>query len=356
MDGALERLEDLRESLDKGHMLRLVSSFPEHMDDAWQRGRDFARAVKSPSFSRIVVCGIGGSAIGGDLVRSFLRERLKVPVHVNRGYDVPPSLVGDGFFVFSSYSGNTGETLAAYRSLRQAGAPCVAITSGGELADLCKADNNAVCEVPGGMPPRAAIAYSFFPLLQTIAALGVATVGEDEAQEARDTLATLCQRYKLQGTGENLAAELAYRLQTKFPFVYSCTGLLDAVARRWSTQFNENSKVLAHFGAFPELNHNEIVGWRTDGLSSNDIFVLSLEDREDHALSRKQARIAMEIVEPLCGGVVHVSGMEGGRLTRLLSTMILGDFTSVYLAYLNGVDPTPVENIDFLKQRLREST
>lgn len=355
MAEGLGKLEELRARLDSRGMIDLVRSFPSHMSDAWERGRQFAESLNEQAVGKIVVCGMGGSAIGGDMVRSFLGDRLAVPLHVNRGYAVPSSLVRDAFFVFSSYSGNTGETLAAYDAVRGSGVPSVAITSGGELDKRCAEDGVPICRIPNGMPPRAAIAYSFFPLLQILSALGLTAVENDEFGEAHDALTRLC-RDLGSDSAENRAAELASQLEGKLPFVYSCGQLLGAVATRWCCQINENGKSLAHFATFTELNHNEIVGWEAlEGIRER-VVVISLEDEDDHPTARKQADIALDIVRPLSGEVIRVRSVPGGAMTRILSAMILGDFTSVYLAYLNGVDPTPVSNIDFLKTRLQEKS
>lgn len=339
--------------LDASGMRDLVAALPEHVADASRRGARFADAIRPADVAGVVVCGMGGSAIGGDMARSYLGKRLRVPLHVNRGYEVPPALERNAFVVFSSYSGNTGETLAAYEQLRGRSAPSVAITSGGELAERCRRDGLPVCEIPGGMPPRAAIAYSLFPLLRLLVAAGVASMEATEIDEARSVVANLAGRYSRSGD-DNLASVLAYRLRDRFPFVYSAGGVLDAVARRWSSQFNENAKTLAHFGTYPELNHNEIVGWKAVEAVRSRIVVIALEDPDDHPDTRRQGEIAQEIVEAHAAGFVRVGGFEGGRLARMLSAMILGDFTSVYLAYLNGEDPTPVENIDILKERLKK--
>lgn len=297
---------------------------------------------------------MGGSAIGGDMVRSFFGNRLNIPLHVNRAYDVPSSLHEDALFVFSSYSGNTGETLSAYDAVRDAGMPAVAITSGGELEKRCQRDSIPVCKIPGGMPPRSAIAYSFFPLICTLSATGIARVEDAEFEEAREKLSILCREYA-PDSPENEAADLARRFEGKLPFVYSCGGLFDAVARRWSCQINENGKSLAHFATFSELNHNEIVGWKALDSIRDQIVVISLEDEEDDPMALRQADIALEIIGPLSGGIIRIPNVVGGRMTRILAAMILGDFASVYLAYLNGVDPTPVTNIDFLKDRLKRN-
>jgi glucose/mannose-6-phosphate isomerase len=348
-----DKLRQLGDKLDKKNMLDLVSSIPSHMSDGWAIGGEFADGLKKASASRVVVCGMGGSAIGGDMVRSALGDRLSVPLVANRSYRVAPALAKDAIFVFSSYSGNTAETLSAYDSVRGSGRPTFAITSGGELASRCEADGIPVCKIPGGMPPRSAIAYSFFPLLLILTALGLADVTEGEYEEAREALEKLSDTYQSSDPG-NRAARLAYELVGKLPFMYSTGGLMEAVARRWCTQINENGKSLAHFAVLPELTHNEIVGWEALSELRDGILIVRLDDKDDDPMAKRQADIAMEVIEPHCAAVVTLSA-DGGRMTRILSMMMLGDFVSVYLGYLNGVDPTPVKNIDLLKGRLKES-
>jgi glucose/mannose-6-phosphate isomerase len=154
---------------------------------------------------------------------------------------------------------------------------------------------------------------------------------------------------------ENPALTLANELSGRIPFVYSGPGLLEAVARRWACQFNENSKMLAHFAYYPELNHNEIVGWEVQKQLMSDAVVVSLEDGDDHEMTQRQAEVSLGIIDTLAGGVVRLSSGGGGRMKRLLKMLILGDFVSVYLALLNGVDPTPVKKIDYLKAQLKKT-
>ena len=347
-------IADLRSKLDSKGMFGLVKAFPAHMTDAWDRGRRFSPGLERARVSRVVVCGMGGSAIGADMVRSFLGNELSVPIHVSRFYDVPAALRRDSFFVFSSYSGNTAETLAAYDLVRAGGSPSAAITTGGELGARCRRDGVPVCEIPGGMPPRAAIAYTFFPLLHVLAALGAARTDEDGFAEAVRAVETRCGEYSSENA-PNEALRIAETLSGRMPYVFSRGGLFDAVARRWSCQFNENAKTIAHYAVFTEPNHNEIMGWERRAPWHERIVAVSLEDEEDHPAAVEQARIALGIIQPLAGGVVRVASSPGNRLARILSAMILGDFASVYLAYLNGVDPTPISVIDSLKDRLRES-
>jgi len=349
-------VEEMRTKVDPSDMLGLTQSFSSHMEDAWSIGRAFAGALTAGVYKQVVVCGMGGSAIGGDMLRSFFGDRLRVPLFSVRDYRVPAH-VGDGaLVVISSYSGNTGETLSAYDSVRGRGATVVAVSSGGRLEEKCKADGAPFCRIPGGMPPRAAIAYSFFPMLQILRAAGVAEFDDEEFDEALKTARRLAAEYAPEAK-DNAALALAGAMMGKVPYVYSGPGLLEAIARRWACQFNENSKSPAHFATFPELNHNEIVGWRDGGAGHvyGHVVVLSLEDRDDHEMTRRQTEIGLGIEESLANRVFRFDGGDGGRLSRMISLLVLGDFASVYLAYLYGVDPTPVKNIDYLKERLAET-
>lgn len=346
-------MNDLRARHDASDMLGRILAFPDQMERAWKIGGEFAQAAKLPRgpFARVVVCGMGGSAIGGDLARSFLGERAAVPVMNCRDYALPRNVAKDALVVASSYSGNTGETLAAYDAARAAGAAVVAVTSGGELAKRCERDGVPVCVIPGGMPPRSAIGFSLLPMLHVLRACGVASFADVEYDEALGAARERCDAYA-PACRDNAAVELAERLHGKTAFVYAAPALLEGVARRWACQFNENAKVLAHFAFFPELNHNEIVGWEASPRLMANTVIFSLEDREDHALTRRQTGVGLSIMGPLADHVERLETPGGGRLARMLSMMLLGDFASVYLAYLNGVDPTPVVKIDRLKKEL----
>jgi glucose/mannose-6-phosphate isomerase len=346
-------IEKLRAQHDPGDMYGKVAGFPSQMKAAWKIGADFVPHVPAGGYSRIVVCGMGGSAIGGDLLRSFFGDRLRAPLVGCRDYSVPRYLTDGAFVIVSSYSGNTGETLSAYESLRGSGAKVVAVTSGGELAKKCEADSVPVCLIPGGMPPRSAIGYSFLPMTQILRAAGLGTFEDSEFDEALEAIEALCEACAM-GSDVNPALDLALELRGRLPFIYAGPGLLEAAARRWACQFNENAKMLAHFAYYTELNHNEIVGWETQEGLMDEIVVVSLEDRDDHPMTSRQADVGLGIIEELSGGIIRLRSEEGGRMKRLLTTMVLGDFASVYMALLAGVDPTPVKKIDFLKQQLKK--
>jgi glucose/mannose-6-phosphate isomerase len=253
--------------------------------------------------------------------------------------------------IVSSYSGNTGETLSAYNGARALGATMVAITSGGELEERCKRDNVPVCKIPGGMPPRAAIGYSLLPMLHVLRATGAASFNDGAYQEALDVARERCDAYGPKSRG-NAAMEVAEDLHRKTAFIYAAPALLEGVARRWSCQLNENAKTLSHFAFFPELNHNEIVGWEVGEHVMSNAVIISLEDREDHPMTRRHADVGLSLMGRYAAKVERLETPGGGRLARMLAMMLLGDFASVYLAYLNDVDPTPVKKIDELKRQL----
>jgi glucose/mannose-6-phosphate isomerase len=347
-------VREAQEKLDKKNMLGLVQAFPSQMADAWRIGEAFSKSLPKHSFQRVLLCGMGGSAIGGDMVRSCMGNRLRVPLIVTRDYEVPSYLPEGALCIISSYSGNTGETLAAFESIRDKAGSILAITSGGKLQTICEREGIPFCRIPGGMPPRAAIAYSFFPIAHALWRMGLADFDEEEYPEAMERLKRCCADYSIENP-ENQALELARKVCGRIPFIYAGGVLLEAVARRWSGQINENGKSLAHFAVFPELDHNEIVGWETPRELLKRIMIVSLEDREDHEMAKRQREICLDVIKPLSGEVIRIEAEGNGRLARILSTMILGDFMSVYLALLNGVDPTPVEKIDYLKARLKQA-
>ena len=341
----------LRDRHDGGGMYARVAGMAAQMRDAWSIGAAFAERLAPVPCRQVVVCGMGGSAIGGDLARAFLGDRLRAPLLVCRDYRAPAWARDGALVVVSSYSGNTGETLSAFASLSGGDSRFVAVSSGGRLEELCREGDVPLCRIPGGMPPRAAIGYSLLATLHLLRATGVASFADDEYEEALRAVEARVQECAIEAPG-NIAMEIAQAVHGKLPLVYAGPGLLEAIARRWAGQINENAKSLAHIALYPELNHNEIVGWHAPEALVRDAVVLSLEDDDDHEMTRRQTEVGLSIVSGVARRVIRMRAGTGGRLARMLSLLVLGDFVSVYLAYLNGVDPTPVEKIDYLKRQL----
>jgi glucose/mannose-6-phosphate isomerase len=279
-----------------------------------------------------------------------------VPLLVNRDYDLPAFVGPHSLVVAMSYSGNTEETLSAFRQAKQAGAQRVAITSGGQLKALADAEDVRVAVVPGGQPPRSAMGYMFFPLLGLLLNSGLLRMDSQPAIE--ETLAMLDTMEGELGpeipTAQNPAKQMAISLVNRIPVVYGSKGYRGAVAVRWKGQFNENAKQAAFANVLPEQNHNEILAWTLAKRQAPHWAVLFLRDEKDES-SRIALRVevAKRLVQPAAD--IHEIWAQGeALLARIFSLIYYADFVTVYLAYLNGVCPTEIAGIDTLKAELTQ--
>jgi glucose/mannose-6-phosphate isomerase len=333
-------------------MLGLMESLPAFVAGAARAGRDLP--MPSPKgIANIVISGMGGSAIGGDVIRMVTAESLKIPMVVCRDYRLPGYIDRSTLLFASSYSGNTEETLSAYAQAKVAGASILCLTSGGRLGELARANGHPVFPLPAGLPPRAALGYSSIMLLSALVTLGLAPDMTEALQETVSILNHLVHAY---GPGtptrDNPAKTLAISLHGRIIAVYGSSEVTDPVAVRWRGQIEENAKTLAFHHVLPEMNHNELVGWEYPAAHLRGLGVVFLRDRLDHPQVQRRFGLTCEVVEKKAGAVHQVWSEGNSRLARLFSLICLGDFVSLYLAYLNEVDPTPVAIIETLKQRL----
>ena len=340
--------------LDSSDMLGHIRAFPDHLADGWARGaatEDFG--WRAAQFDAVVVCGMGGSAIGGDLMRTFAESEAPVPVQVVRGYQVPAFVSAETLVVISSYSGGTEETLACYADARDRGATVLAVTSGGEVQQRAVQGSDRTVEIPGGMQPRAALGFSLGVLLRLARETGLATVSDDDFETAVEAARARSERLGQAEESGNEAVTLAQTLHDKLAVVYSGPGLLEAVNMRWRTQLHENAKAPAVGNLFPELDHNEIMGFEAapDAIASR-MAVVVLRDGGDHPQVHKRMDATRDLVQDRVGSWTVVDSEGPSRLGRMLSLLQLGDFVSFYLAMLQQVDPTPVETIQHLKKTL----
>ncbi len=348
-------LDDIRalEENDPDGMLRHLVAFPDQLDEAEGIGRAVACSSLDRPVSSVVVLGMGGSAIGGELAAGYVADRMGVPFCVVRSYVLPDFVGRDTLVVASSYSGNTEETLAAYREATARGARVVCSTTGGELKRLAERASQDVIRVPAGLPPRAALAYSLVPLLVVLWRLELI---RDQALELASAKATAARLVAALGSQEpaktNLAKDLAHWLHHRVPVIYGTTPRTSVVATRWCGQLSENAKVVAHRNELPEMNHNEIVGWSVEQGFGGLARVIFLRDVEDHPRVARRIDITREALEASGVETREVGSVGDMRLERLVSLIQIGDFVSFYLAALAGVDPTPVVPIDRLKEAL----
>jgi glucose/mannose-6-phosphate isomerase len=343
-------------AVDPACMRSLVESFPQQVESAAAAGRKISIPLPA-GIKVLVVTGLGGSAIGGDLLRTIGGPELKVPLIVNRDYDLPGFLDASSLVVACSYSGNTEETLSAYAQARAAHASIVCITSGGRLEQLARADGVPVLSIPAGIPPRAALGHALITLMAAIHALGLIPEIDDSVRETVELLKLLRTRYGLENPEKtNSAKMLASSLHGKIAAVYGSSGMTEGAAYRWRTQIAENAKNMVFHHVLPEMNHNELVGWVYPQDLLKGIGVVFLRDKGDRAQVQRRFDLTRELIKEKAGTIQEVWSEGNTRLARLVSLTYLGDFVSLYLSYLNGVDPTPVKVIDYLKRELGSSS
>jgi len=364
----IDRLDRDFSDLDKANMIELLEEFPQKMRDALRLGEEFsiptnfstASASNSvPSldstrnFKNIVVLGMGGSAIGGDLLSDYLADELSIPIVIIRGYDIP-KFVDENSLIFTvSYSGNTEETISTLKKCLEAKARIIALTSGGKLAVLSQENNFPVIKVPAGIQPRAAISYLFFPILKALERLGLIKERSSEIEETISVLQDLSREYCAKSPSENnFAKKVALSLYQHLPLVYGSEGLLEAVAMRWKTQINENSKWPCFWNVFPELDHNEIVGYEIENNINRQVKIIYLQDKEGLLRVEQRREITRKIIEHKVAEFIVCPTKGKGKMSRMFSLIFLGDLASYYLAILNQVDPSPVACIEDLKKEL----
>ena len=336
-------------SVDPGGMRDIIAALPEQLASGVRAGA----AVRVPldDAQRIFIVGMGGSAIGGDVFASWLADRSKVPIQVVRDYRLPSYARLEDLVVAVSYSGNTEETIAATTQAIKLGCRGVAITSGGTLRDLARASPLRVVPVPPGLPPRGAFGHLF----GILAGMGADWALGDPGTELEQAIHHLRKlRVNLRpesGERRNRAKALAIRIRPTVPVIYGA-GPFVAIARRWQTQLNENAKVLAFASTFPEADHNELVGWIEDSRNRAHRPIL-LRDRDEAPDLRRQLDITVSMIARKTK-VEQVKDDGPTLLSRLLGTLYLGDYVSLYLAVLRKVDPLQLKPIQILKAKLAE--
>ncbi|MEM2952662.1 MAG: bifunctional phosphoglucose/phosphomannose isomerase [Candidatus Bathyarchaeia archaeon] len=348
-------LDDVNEirKIDKSNMLSFCVEAAKHYEKAFQMAKNVT--ISYPKPKAIIAAGMGGSAIGGELLKDWTRNTLKIPLEVCREYALPAYADEKTLTFIVSYSGETEETLSTFLEALKNKCMIVCISSGGTLIELAEKMNVPHLRVPTGIPPRAALPYLFVPTLVFMEKLGLASEVEKEVSEAIKVMGQVCEESTPQKPfKENFSKMLAFSISGTVPIVYGF-GIYRSVAQRFKQQFNENSKVPSKWEVFPELNHNEVVGWERKEKLSNRFSAIFLRDQSEPEEIRSRIEATKELILDKIAGVYEVWSRGEGKLAKMLSTMLIGDFTSVYLALLRGIDPTPVETINLLKRRIAET-
>ena len=339
---------------DPSGMLGLVAGTGEQLRRGFELGRGAPFLPSAEGIDAVVVCGMGGSGVAGDVLRSAFSDQTRVPIVVVKGYSLPAFCGHNSLVIVVSYSGNTEETVAAYTEAVARECRVVAVSAGGELAALSEADEIALVRIPDDTSmPRAALGYlaaAPIGILESVEVLPPSADSVDDAARALDDLALRLGPDR--SSEENEAKSVAQWFAGRTPFIWGTEGPAEAAALRWKTQLNENAKIPAFHAVLSELDHNEIEGWSGESAGRFAAVVLRHGREHPRMRARVKASLAALAASGLEGREVRATGSSA--LAIVFSLVMLGDFVSVYTAILRGVDPTPVPVLMSLKDRLRE--
>ena len=324
-------------------MKKLVLDFPIQLQEALIIGKNHRFIAHGKEFTNVVVTGLGGSGIGGSIVQNYVFDKIKIPFIVNKDYSLPAFVSRKSLVIVCSYSGNTEETLAAMRQAIKKRATIVCITSGGAVAELANSKRFDCILVPAGMPPRSCVGYSLVQVLFVLAQHGL--IGNAFEREIK---AAIKQMKAGETETQKKAMALAKKLFGKLPVIYSSSAL-EGVAIRFRQQINENSKLLAWHAVIPEMNHNELVGWRDDAQDKAVVILRSVND-----FDRVQARMEInkKIFKKHTSTIIEIYSEGKSYWEEAFYLIHLTDWVSVFLADLRELDATEVKVIDFLKKSL----
>ena len=347
----LDNLKVYRQ-LDPSNMKERIRELPQQCLRAWQQAQSFKLPPDYSRINKIIILGMGGSAIGGSLLSSLISAESKLQISVQRDYDLPTFVDAQTLVIASSYSGMTEETLSAFTQSLATPAKKLIITTGGRLKELAQENNIPVYTIDYVAQPRAALAHSFFPLLRICQNLNLISDKTKDVAEMMQVLGNLQTAINSSiSTSGNPAKQLALKLHNRLVVIYGA-GFLSPVARRWKTQINENSKAWGFFEELPELNHNALVGYEFPAEMVNRTFVVLLRSPHLHPRTRTRYEITTELLSQAKLSYQILDTYGESALSQMMSLVLFGDWVSYYLALLYETDPSPVKVIDYLKKRL----
>jgi glucose/mannose-6-phosphate isomerase len=324
-------------------MKRLVQAFPTQLKEAIIIGQSYRFHTPGKDFANVVLTGLGGSGIGGSIVQNYVADKMKIPFIVNKDYFLPSFINSESLVIISSYSGNTEETLSAMKQAIRAKATIVCITSGGKVSEIAKKRNYDCILLPAGMPPRSCLGYSMVQVLYTLWNFGYIKGDFEGSLKAAVKLLTTEEK-----DIHKQAKALAKKLSEKTPIIY-CASDFEGVAVRFRQQINENSKMLAWHHVLPEMNHNELVGWKDKDATKAVVF---LRNEQDYERTQMRMEISKKVVKKYTSNITEIWSKGKTHFERVFYVVHLTDWVSVYLSELHGVDNMEVKVIDHLKNEL----
>ncbi len=347
-------LDDMKtySQYDPDGMLGRIKELPVQCRKAWEAAMNLKLPDDYADVNKVVVLGMGGSAIGGDLVKSLVAAEAKMPVIVHRDYGLPAFVDEKTLLIASSYSGNTEETLSGFEPALKTKAKKIAMTTGGKLQQMAEANNVPVFKIKYIAQPRAALGYSFMPTLAVMQKLGFIKDKTKDVDETVKVLERLADRLNEESyIATNPAKQIAQRLYGNLPVIYGA-GIAAEAAHRWKTQLNENSKAWAFYEVFPELNHNATVGFPLPEEIAKKVRVILLRSPMFYQRIKLRYEVTCELLKQAGVQYEFVDSEGISPLAQMVSLVSIGDYASYYLAILYKVDPSPVKVISYLKDRL----
>jgi glucose/mannose-6-phosphate isomerase len=349
-------LESLIKKYDTQNVFDVIKNFPSQLQNAVSIGKSITiKNIDKSKIKNIIITGLGGSAIGGDLIKLYSKDSISVPVIVNRDYFLPKFVSENTLVIISSYSGNTEETISAYEDAIKKDAQVVCISTGGKVKEMANANNHTLVTLPTGYQPRLALGLMFFCQLYILIKLDLIKESVPDIEETMKLITDRSKEYSNYSV-KNEALALAEKMHGKFTFIYS-TPNTETLGVRWRGQMNENAKAIVSTHTFPELCHNEIVAWTKDGGLGDTLsnsLVIFLKDKDDYDRVTYRTKVTREIFEKTNKNIIEYSGKGASYLSRMFDLMYLIDWSSYYLAILNGVDPAEIKNIVQLKEKLSQ--
>ncbi|MBU0529794.1 bifunctional phosphoglucose/phosphomannose isomerase [bacterium] len=343
-----------KSQIDPQDMFGAIYRFADQIQKAIGIGEQINLKNDYSACKNIIVAGMGGSAIGGDVVKTLVHHELKIPFYVNRNYTLPKWADEKTLIICSSYSGNTEESLSAYEDALKKGTMICGISTGGQLSERIQAKGFDLITIPGGLQPRAALAYSFVPMLYLL--INIKLISNSLIDNLSRSIASLEKKRDTYSIGDttNPIFKMAKEIYGMIPIIYGITDTTAVVALRWKGQLCENSKMLAYHNEIPELNHNEIVGWGNNPDLLSELSVIWLRDKNDNERLRARQDITKTLLNDIDIMQHEVSAEGANSVERLLDLINYGDWLSYWCAILHNTDPSPVEKINKLKKTLEE--
>ena len=345
----------LYRELDPTGLRHRLRTFPDQCREAWVSARAFKLPHAYSKIDRVVVAGMGGSAIGGDLLADLASLEDSPPITVCREYDLPRYVDGTTLVLACSHSGETEETLSVFRGALSRGAKIIAVTGGGTLGAEAREHHVPVLTVDYQGEPRSALGYSFIVPTVLLMNLGLISDKTRDFEEGSKVLTGFAPLLAEESPSQqNIAKDAAGRLLGRLIVIYGA-GIFSGVARRWKTQINENSKACAFFELLPEVHHNSVVGYSLPPEVKRRSSLILLQPATLHPRTRHRYQVTRELLDKESIPYLTIEGRGDSALSQMLSAILLGDYVSYYLAMLQGLDPSPVPTIDLIKAKLSDA-